>query len=123
MHTAIYNTGLSTAGLGLCAGIAALIFIPFTDKSEAMEYMPLLWLMLVMMILRALSDVTRLDFFARHEDTLMLKSNILGVLLAGITSFVFLLAAGIYGIVLSWGITYGLVLLYWFINRGKAQNT
>lgn len=102
----------STVLLGIIAGITVPFLIIYSDQTLAVDYLPLLWLMLVTLLLRIGLDVSRTALFAQSKDAATMYANILALVLSVIFGALFLHALGIYGVTMAIALTNLCALLY-----------
>ncbi|MCP5405887.1 MAG: oligosaccharide flippase family protein, partial [Pseudomonadaceae bacterium] len=71
------------AGFAALAGLGAAAVMPFlvafTGREALAAAQPLLWAMLVLTVARAALDATRLGFFARKQDGVLMRANVLAL--------------------------------------------
>lgn len=115
-----YKTLGLTIVLSIASGIIVPFLIRFTDQPLAMQYLPLLWMMLGALLFRMGGDICGYTFYAMHRDDLVLKSGILKLFLATFSGLAALYFLGIYGVVVAAIVTGGGAVLYamykWEVN-------
>lgn len=102
-----YVKEISLRGMGLTyilsfvAGIVVPFMISFTDHAGAMDYLPLLWLMLVALGFRIGGDICAYILYAQHRDGPVLASVIIKLLVGLATGAASLYYIGIYGVIIT----------------------
>ena len=106
-RTCTYRTVGSAAALALACALAVPFLIAYTNQPMAIDYLPLLWLMLATLIVRMGSDLASSGLYARHNDIAMLQTAALRLLLAISVGVASLQLFGIYGVVVTTVAVYG----------------
>jgi len=107
--------------LSIAAGIAVPYLIGFTNHPMAMEYLPLLWLMLFALLFRTAADICSYTLFAQHRDDLCLWSGLLKLVLSVGVGAAALLWIGIYGTIATSIVAAIAVVLYTANEWGKEK--
>lgn len=95
------RTLLSTAGLSLLAAAAVPFLARLTSKDMLLNYLPLLWIMLGALLLKAGQMAAELGLFAMHKDRETLVITSIGFLIAAVVGSLGVIFFGIYGIVVD----------------------
>lgn len=110
----------STALLGLLSALALPVLIQWTDKPEAVRYLPLFWLMMAVLLIRMSGQLARSLFYPMHMDKENLRLAIVAMIGTAIAITVFLNLVGIYGIVISTTVVSTAVIIYMYESLRKA---
>ncbi len=112
----VRDSAYRALGLTMLLSVASAMVVPFligfTRQPTAMEYLPLLWMMLAALLFRMGSDICAYTLYAMHRDDLVLYSGILKLSLATISGVMALVTLGVYGVVVTTVITGGGAILY-----------
>lgn len=94
----------------------SIIVLPFllqyTQKPLAIEYIPLFWAMLVVLLIKLCPTFLGYLLYTRKQDATIAKSNLLSLVLLVVISPVFLWLWGIWGVIPSSILAYILVMFY-----------
>lgn len=106
----------SSVMISVAVAVVAVFVTQWTDKPLALQYLPLLWLLLAAICIRLVADVAGSALYAKHMDGILVLTSILQCL--GSVVFV---AMGLY----VWGVygaAAGAILIYilMFIFKHKA---
>lgn len=101
-HKACLKKTLGGAGMlsVVSAGVVPFL-VQFSNQPLAMDYLPLLWLMLVSIFFRLTIDVTKITFFAKRQDKALLHMNIAALTLNTVMAALLLYAIGVYAVPLT----------------------
>ncbi len=103
---------ISTIGLSL---IVALIFpfvVKYIDNPLLMDYLPLLWLMLVTLLARIAVDLYSLGVYSQKKDSLVVKTSLLRLVIYVLLMPLALMVFEIYGAVVAMLLMNIIVILY-----------
>lgn len=101
----LYRESLSrslaaSALLSLIVAPAAYLLIPFSKQPLAMQYLPLLGLMLACLQIRIWADAAKNAAYARHLDHWTMQSHLLSLFTGAALSAALIPVYGLYGIIL-----------------------
>lgn len=105
--------------LGAVAAVIVPVLIDHSGQPLAVDYLPLLWLMLGAMVFRIGMDAAKLALFAQSRDRENLIGNVMTLVLGASLSVLLLWRMGIYGVVLAAVLTQSAVILYAEAMRRK----
>jgi O-antigen/teichoic acid export membrane protein len=113
----LYKKGVAHAligGIAISSACAIVIpfIIPYTNQTMAIEYIPLFWLMLSANIVRIGNDTAKTYLYVSHQDALLLRSNIFGLILCLCIGPPALFFLGIWGSVITSSMVFGGIILY-----------
>lgn len=109
----------SATGLSIMAAIVVPFMISFTKQPLAMDYLPLLWMMLFALLFRVGADVVRNRVYARHQDKWNLYSNGLGLLASAGIGALSMWLIGVYGAVITTILSFSAMMAYIMISERR----
>lgn len=113
-----YRSLASTAFLSIGSAIVVPFLVRFTKESTAMEYLPLLWLMLFSLLFRIGGDICSYTLYAQHRDDYVLHSCILKLIVSLCVGILVMNFIGVYGVALTAMATGSVTMLYsWLVWR------
>jgi O-antigen/teichoic acid export membrane protein len=86
--------------LSVIAGAAAYYLIPYSKQPLAMEYLPLLGLMLLCLQIRIWADAAKNAAYARHFDHWTMQSHLLSLVTGVALSLALIPNYGLYGVII-----------------------
>lgn len=104
------SIAFSVLGLSLSVAAIAPLVTGWTDRPLALSYIPLLWVMLCAMCLRALADGAGSGLLARYMDKALIGSNLMQVCGTALFVLAGLHLSGIYGAALGIALVHALTL-------------
>lgn len=75
-RTCFQNALFPALLLSICVAVIFPYIDPFFKKEQLSGHHQLLWILLIVTCFRVISDVQMLNFYAKHKDTLFMKSNL-----------------------------------------------
>ncbi|GJL86233.1 MAG: hypothetical protein DHS20C02_20080 [Micavibrio sp.] len=100
-QSCLKNTLLASIAMALAAGLGMYILIPYIDRPQAMEWFPILWIILVGFVLIARTEVQQLIFYSQHKDGLALIAGLSTLAGAVLFNLILIPILGLWGVGLS----------------------
>jgi O-antigen/teichoic acid export membrane protein len=100
-RTCILRSLGSMTGMILVCSALVPFFIRFTNQPLAMEYLPLLWMLLATLLLRGGADLGSTGLYVRHKDSFFLNRILIKLFLSCTVGAASIWLLGIYGTVLT----------------------
>ncbi len=95
------RTLLTTFALSLLAGLTVPLILRFAQNDALLEYIPLLWIMLAVLLVRICATAAGGALFAMHKDRENFYLSVVSFFLTAIFGSIGVIAFGVYGIVLN----------------------
>jgi O-antigen/teichoic acid export membrane protein len=114
------RTLLSTVGLVFLASLAVPLLVTYTEKEPLLKYLPLLWVMLGALLLKAGEIAAELGLFAMHKDREAFVITLVDFLITVAVGSLGVIFFGVYGIVANSFIV-SLVAIFYARNVWNRQ--
>lgn len=96
MKTLLVSLVMSTI-----AGVAVSLLVPYIDRPLVIEWLPVLWVVLAVVVVSLLREVQVLVFYSLHEDALLFKSIMVMLAVALSLNLLLIPMLGLWGAALA----------------------
>ncbi len=102
----LVETVTISVAIAVVAGLLVHFAIPYLQRPQLADWLPVLWLILLAVVLRLFSEVQGSVFYSRHKDQLTLFSGLFVIGLSLGTNIVLIPLFGLYGAAIAIVVSY-----------------
>lgn len=95
------QTAFVSLMMSIMAGIAVSRLVPYLDKPLVVEWLPVMWGVLAVVVVSLLREVQVLVFYSHHEDALLFKSIVVMLVIALFLNLLLIPMLGLWGAALA----------------------
>ncbi len=95
------RTAVVSAAMSIAAGVVVSLLLPYLDKPLVIEWLPVMWIVLVGVVFSLLREVQVLVFYSHHEDALLFKSIMVMLVIALSLNILLIPVLGLWGAALA----------------------